>query len=71
MFQFSTDLICAQGGEGGGHTGNIATTILIPMVVDLCKYVIILYFVIVCAMIVYIFPSCELISLALSASTLL
>lgn len=28
------DLICAQGGEGGGHTGDIATSILIPKVVD-------------------------------------
>jgi len=31
------DIICAQGGEGGGHTGDIATTILIPAVVDACK----------------------------------
>lgn len=31
------DIICAQGGEGGGHTGEVATSILIPMVVDLCK----------------------------------
>jgi len=31
------DIICAQGGEGGGHTGDIATSILIPKVVDLCK----------------------------------
>eukprot|EP00429_Kryptoperidinium_foliaceum_P094991 CAMPEP_0176197954 /NCGR_PEP_ID=MMETSP0121_2-20121125/7806_1 /TAXON_ID=160619 /ORGANISM="Kryptoperidinium foliaceum, Strain CCMP 1326" /LENGTH=346 /DNA_ID=CAMNT_0017536795 /DNA_START=62 /DNA_END=1102 /DNA_ORIENTATION=+ len=31
------DLICAQGGEGGGHTGDVGTSILIPMVVDLCK----------------------------------
>jgi len=31
------DIICAQGGEGGGHTGAIATSILIPKVVDLCK----------------------------------
>ncbi|OBT89968.1 hypothetical protein VE02_01581 [Pseudogymnoascus sp. 03VT05] len=28
------DMICAQGGEGGGHTGAIATSILIPAVVD-------------------------------------
>jgi NAD(P)H-dependent flavin oxidoreductase YrpB (nitropropane dioxygenase family) len=28
------DLICAQGGEGGGHTGEVATSILIPAVVD-------------------------------------
>lgn len=31
------DIICAQGGEGGGHTGDIPTTILIPAVVELCK----------------------------------
>lgn len=31
------DLICAQGGEGGGHTGDVATSILIPAVVDLCR----------------------------------
>lgn len=27
------DLICAQGGEGGGHTGHIPTSVLIPAVV--------------------------------------
>merc|ERR1719356_1700229 len=31
------DLICAQGGEGGGHTGEVATSILIPTVVDLVR----------------------------------
>lgn len=31
------DLICAQGGEGGGHTGDVATSILIPVVVDMCR----------------------------------
>jgi len=31
------DLICAQGGEGGGHTGEIATSILIPAIADLCR----------------------------------
>jgi NAD(P)H-dependent flavin oxidoreductase YrpB (nitropropane dioxygenase family) len=31
------DIICAQGGEGGGHTGDIATTVLIPAVVEACK----------------------------------
>jgi len=31
------DIICAQGGEGGGHTGDVGTSILIPSVVDLCK----------------------------------
>ncbi|KAH7166519.1 2-nitropropane dioxygenase [Dactylonectria macrodidyma] len=31
------DIICAQGGEGGGHTGDTPTTVLIPAVVDACK----------------------------------
>lgn len=31
------DIICAQGGEGGGHTGDIPFSILIPAVVDLCR----------------------------------
>jgi len=31
------DIICAQGGEGGGHTGDVATSVLIPKVVDLCR----------------------------------
>jgi NAD(P)H-dependent flavin oxidoreductase YrpB (nitropropane dioxygenase family) len=30
------DLICAQGGEGGGHTGDIPTSILIPACAKLC-----------------------------------
>jgi len=31
------DIICAQGGEGGGHTGDIPTTVLIPAVVEKCR----------------------------------
>ncbi len=31
------DIICAQGGEGGGHTGDIANSILIPAVVDVAR----------------------------------
>ncbi|EAW13865.1 nitronate monooxygenase [Aspergillus clavatus NRRL 1] len=31
------DIICAQGGEGGGHTGDVPTTVLIPTVVKLCE----------------------------------
>ncbi|KAJ1331665.1 nitronate monooxygenase [Microdochium nivale] len=31
------DLICAQGGEGGGHTGDVPTTILIPACVQIAK----------------------------------
>lgn len=35
--QAGVDIVCAQGGEGGGHTGDIATSILIPAVVDVAK----------------------------------
>jgi len=28
------DIICAQGGEGGGHTGDVASSILLPKCVD-------------------------------------
>jgi hypothetical protein len=31
------DMICAQGGEGGGHTGDTPFSIFIPAVVDICK----------------------------------
>jgi NAD(P)H-dependent flavin oxidoreductase YrpB (nitropropane dioxygenase family) len=31
------DIIIAQGGEAGGHTGDIATSILIPACADICK----------------------------------
>lgn len=31
------DIVCAQGGEGGGHTGDIATSILIPSVVEVAR----------------------------------
>ena len=31
------DIICAQGTEGGGHTGAIATTVLLPKVLDICN----------------------------------
>lgn len=31
------DIVCAQGGEGGGHTGDIANSILIPAVCDVAK----------------------------------
>jgi len=30
------DIICAQGGEGGGHTGDIPTSILLPQVCQAC-----------------------------------
>ncbi|KAL0258365.1 hypothetical protein SLS55_007541 [Diplodia seriata] len=32
------DVVCAQGGEGGGHTGDIANSILIPAVVDVARH---------------------------------
>ncbi|KAJ0117037.1 2-nitropropane dioxygenase [Diaporthe amygdali] len=31
------DMVCAQGGEGGGHTGDIANSILIPAVADAAR----------------------------------
>lgn len=31
------DLICAQGGEAGGHTGEVPTSILLPACADICK----------------------------------
>lgn len=32
------DIVCAQGGEGGGHTGDIPNSILIPAVVDVARH---------------------------------
>ncbi|KAL4947583.1 2-nitropropane dioxygenase [Aspergillus filifer] len=31
------DIICAQGGEAGGHTGDIPTSILVPACADICQ----------------------------------
>eukprot|EP01084_Bolivina_argentea_P085124 153860_1 len=31
------DIMCVQGGEGGGHTGDVATTCLLPKCVDMVK----------------------------------
>ncbi|KAL1297063.1 hypothetical protein AAFC00_004651 [Neodothiora populina] len=31
------DIICAQGGEGGGHTGDVPTSVLIPTVAKLVQ----------------------------------
>ena len=28
------DAVIAQGGEGGGHTGSVPTSLLLPQVVD-------------------------------------
>ncbi|KAK3308882.1 2-nitropropane dioxygenase-like protein [Chaetomium strumarium] len=35
--ELGVDLVCAQGGEGGGHTGDIANSVLIPAVVDVAR----------------------------------
>jgi nitronate monooxygenase len=32
--ELGADLIVAQGGEGGGHTGSVPTTLLLPQVLD-------------------------------------
>lgn len=34
MAQLGVDMLVVQGGEGGGHTGSVATTILLPQVLD-------------------------------------
>jgi NAD(P)H-dependent flavin oxidoreductase YrpB (nitropropane dioxygenase family) len=31
------DMICAQGGEGGGHTGDVPLSVLIPEAARLCE----------------------------------
>lgn len=35
--QAGVDIICAQGGEGGGHTGDVPFSVLIPAVVDVSR----------------------------------
>ncbi|KAK4156332.1 putative nitronate monooxygenase [Chaetomidium leptoderma] len=35
--EMGVDMICAQGGEGGGHTGDVANSVLIPAVVDVAR----------------------------------
>lgn len=35
--ELGVDMVCAQGGEGGGHTGDIANSILIPAVADIAS----------------------------------
>ncbi|TWB18391.1 NAD(P)H-dependent flavin oxidoreductase YrpB (nitropropane dioxygenase family) [Nitrospirillum amazonense] len=34
MVQLGVDMINVQGGEGGGHTGSVPTTVLLPQVLD-------------------------------------
>lgn len=35
--KLGVDIVCAQGGEGGGHTGDIPFSVLVPAVVDVAK----------------------------------
>ena len=37
MVQIGVDAVTVQGGEGGGHTGSVPTTILLPQVLDAVK----------------------------------
>ena len=37
MVELGVDMINIQGGEGGGHTGSVATTVLLPQVLDAVK----------------------------------
>jgi NAD(P)H-dependent flavin oxidoreductase YrpB (nitropropane dioxygenase family) len=34
MVALGCDMVTVQGGEGGGHTGSVATTVLLPQVLD-------------------------------------
>jgi len=34
MVDLGVDMITVQGGEGGGHTGSVPTTVLLPQVLD-------------------------------------
>ena len=34
MLEWGDDAVIAQGGEGGGHTGTVPTSLLLPQVVD-------------------------------------
>lgn len=34
MVQLGVDMVSVQGGEGGGHTGSVPTTVLLPQVLD-------------------------------------
>ena len=34
VLEWGVDAVLVQGGEGGGHTGSVPTTLLLPQVVD-------------------------------------
>ncbi|KAL4890950.1 oxidoreductase [Aspergillus ambiguus] len=35
--KLGVDIVCAQGGEGGGHTGDIPFSVLVPAIVDVAR----------------------------------
>ena len=37
MVELGVDMVSVQGGEGGGHTGSVPTTVLLPQVLDAVK----------------------------------
>ena len=37
MEQLGVDMVTVQGGEGGGHTGSVPSTVLLPQVLDTVK----------------------------------
>ena len=37
MVELGVDMVTVQGGEGGGHTGSVPTTVLLPQVLDTVK----------------------------------
>ncbi|HUL18217.1 MAG TPA: nitronate monooxygenase [Steroidobacteraceae bacterium] len=37
MVDLGVDMLVVQGGEGGGHTGSVASTVLLPQVLDAVK----------------------------------
>ncbi|KAJ5187419.1 hypothetical protein N7449_010413 [Penicillium cf. viridicatum] len=36
-FKAGVDIVCAQGGEGGGHTGEVPFSVLVPAIVDVAR----------------------------------
>ncbi|KAI4120183.1 MAG: hypothetical protein LQ345_000139 [Seirophora villosa] len=36
-FAAGCDVVCAQGGEGGGHTGDVSGNVLVPACVDVAR----------------------------------
>jgi len=37
MEELGVDMVTVQGGEGGGHTGSVSSTVLLPQVLDAVK----------------------------------